>query len=438
MPLPDKFFHERENHFDVRYFRQRLDQPAVLGSLRLLFREFSQVMSGNGIPFFLMHGTLLGWYWNRGILPWDSDIDVGVAAASLALLDELAPRLGHPRCVLEVNPHYVDRRSLNRSPAEDREPNRIDARFIDRETGLFIDITGFADAGAGLVASKCPHVFPAACIFPLRPSRFEGVETFVPRNVIPLLHCEYGDRCTKRVRFNGYRWDRQSGAWLEEPDLAGRSRPASAASTDTAPAGDARETRRSLLSGSPFESVAKRDGANLLPLQYYRRTVASWPAWKKLMPVRDEADAPLPFGSASGQLCGEVLFTKLLDPATGRTFWAKRQVPPSAREHSLELGLCEELVRLDLKGACVPEFSCEQHGLVFPFREELFAGTVVHLCNVRQFFSLEELRSIEIFAGTVVDHPTLGKATIAELTDFQTVRTSAGLTFIDFTLWPGF
>ena len=33
-----------------------------------------------------MHGTLLGWYWNRKVMPWDSDLDVMVSEKSLHFL----------------------------------------------------------------------------------------------------------------------------------------------------------------------------------------------------------------------------------------------------------------------------------------------------------------------------------------------------------------
>lgn len=438
MPAPSKFFHEVERHYDSRFFHQTLGQAAVLGTLRLLFREFSCVMLSNRVTFFIMHGTLLGWYWNRSILPWDNDLDVSVPAESLAFLADFARRFRHQRYLLEVNPAHVNRLSMNRTPDEDREQNRIDARFIDRETGLFVDITGFTDVGGGRVASKCPHVFPSDYIYPLRPSRFEGAEAFVPYNVIPLLHREYGPACTKRVLFNGYAWDRNSSSWLLAESVLPRQRRAFTSVPDSIVPAGSETGEPASAPGRPFSWGRVRYSGNVLLEGLFRRTVACWPPWKRLVPVNDETDAPLPFGRESGQLCADVLFAKLRDQETGEAFWAKKYSPQPAKQLHLELGLYEELDKLDLGAAVLPLCLDNRFGLIFPFVEELYQGTAVHLCNVRQFFSPEELRSIGHFASIVVDHPAIGRATIAELTDFQTVRTATGLAFIDFTLWPIF
>lgn len=142
-----------------------------------------------GVRTWLMHGSLLGWWWNGSIFPWDSDLDFCVgeegvrelgtwwnmtvhsfSARELGLAlddDEYTHGWNHPRqgssseedimssmsepeglangewnrvveegkkYLLEVNPHYTDFSTSDKH-------NVIDARWIDTATGLFIDIT---------------------------------------------------------------------------------------------------------------------------------------------------------------------------------------------------------------------------------------------------------------------------------------------------------
>ncbi|KAI9717924.1 MAG: hypothetical protein M1812_004451 [Candelaria pacifica] len=88
----------------------------------------------------LLHTTKL----EHKILPWDSDVDVQVSESSMHILANYYNMTVHryetlkfPQgrtYMLEINPHYVKR------GIEDRL-NVIDGRWIDTETGMFIDIT---------------------------------------------------------------------------------------------------------------------------------------------------------------------------------------------------------------------------------------------------------------------------------------------------------
>ena len=78
------------------------------------------------------------------ILPWDSDIDVQVSETTIAYLAKYynmteyhfsIPEIEAGRnYLLEINPHYTIR------GIEDKL-NVIDGRWIDTDTGLFIDIS---------------------------------------------------------------------------------------------------------------------------------------------------------------------------------------------------------------------------------------------------------------------------------------------------------
>ena len=117
-------------------------------------------MADLGAETWLMHGTLMGWWWNRKvgysflldqlvltrtqILPWDSDIDVQMTVDTLQFLANFynmsifhyhLPGIAAGRdYMLEINPTFATEGPFDKL-------NMIDARWIDTETGLFIDIT---------------------------------------------------------------------------------------------------------------------------------------------------------------------------------------------------------------------------------------------------------------------------------------------------------
>jgi|SRR3569833_2009068 len=100
-------------------------------------------------------------------MPWDSDVDVQVTEASMYYLAAYynmsvfhyrTPRIPDGRdYMLEVNPHYKNREQTDKL-------NVIDARWIDTESGLFIDITTARynlthPEGEGMLSCKDGHEY---------------------------------------------------------------------------------------------------------------------------------------------------------------------------------------------------------------------------------------------------------------------------------------
>lgn len=86
--------------------------------------------------------------------------------------------------------------------------NVIDARFIDTRNGFYIDITGLSvkpntkklDDNM-LLGCKSPHFYRFADIFPLVRTTFEGIATWRPNNITPLLTSEYSARALNQNVF---------------------------------------------------------------------------------------------------------------------------------------------------------------------------------------------------------------------------------------------
>lgn len=223
-----KHFREagKHEHYDARFYAGEVEPARMAAILLGLLRAFGDAVRPLAVKPMLMHGALIGWAWNRKPLPWDRDVDLCMLAGELAALDGQAAALPYDRDrhLLDVNPNHVDPATRNRHPREKLEENKIDARFIDRATGLYLDVTALrpvpaADDGVLRVATKCPHVYRVADLLPLVASDLDGVPVHVPRDVPAVLVQEYGERVLERSVFRGWRFDRSRNAWVEGSDL---------------------------------------------------------------------------------------------------------------------------------------------------------------------------------------------------------------------------
>lgn len=163
----EKYFHEAElegsssgSHFDWRFFRRSTysdyEHKVILHRLTRAWLRFAR--SAN-LKTWLAHGTLLGWYWNGLNMPWDKDLDVQMTARSVLLLarnynqsivvdyTDNADVAGVHLYFIDVSPYFYNRTHGDGA-------NVIDARFIDVETGMYVDITALAITSDYEVAQK--------------------------------------------------------------------------------------------------------------------------------------------------------------------------------------------------------------------------------------------------------------------------------------------
>jgi phosphorylcholine metabolism protein LicD len=178
-------------------------QRDILHDLLASFDKFCRV---NNIEYWIAHGTLLGYFWGQRRLAWDDDVDVQTTLSGLYKLNtHNEERNG--KYLLDVNYNFRYRNY--------QKTNKIDARFIDTASGLFIDITGLAPLGNSktTIACKSPHSYLIRDIFPLREANFEGIATFVPNNWEKVLKEEYGPRALSDVSYQGYRFSNVTQAW---------------------------------------------------------------------------------------------------------------------------------------------------------------------------------------------------------------------------------
>jgi hypothetical protein len=172
-------------------------------------------------------------------------------------------------------------------------------------------------------------------------------------------------------------------------------------------------------------------------LAAYRRTVSSNAETKYLIEVRDDKDVPSQyrFGNECGDLCPEVIFYKLISCSSHKLFWGKKYCPP--KDSSLLVSF-ENAIYSDLKvrpfNTILPLEYHPEYGFIYEFNPELFGGLAVHYYERARLFNKDECREIEKFADTRPLNGRFRDLPYYFLTDFQTVRTSKGLTHIDFEM----
>jgi len=125
------------------------------------------------------------------------------------------PRIPEGRdYMLEVNPKYKVRDQSD-------VLNVIDARWVDTDSGLFIDITTVRKnythpAGPGILSCKDGHEYRESYIFPLRDTFFEGQAAKIPYAYSEVLAAEYGKGSLTNTRYQNHRFDEAKLEWIPE------------------------------------------------------------------------------------------------------------------------------------------------------------------------------------------------------------------------------
>ncbi|KAM7208487.1 LicD family domain containing protein [Naviculisporaceae sp. PSN 640] len=231
-PKEEKYFHEAGNtdqtaHYDIRFFKDLVPYEEHRMNLRLLIRSYLSVFRELGVETWLAHGTLLGWWWNGRIMPWDYDLDVQVSSATLFYLEEKFNRTEHQynyvdeltgkrktkTYLLDINPSH----KLPRLQGK----NIIDARWIDTANGMFVDITGISErepeSQPGIWSCKNFHRYRTRDLYPMRETEYEGVPATVPYNFDRILKEEYGVASLVTTEWQGHRWSADLKEWIKIP-----------------------------------------------------------------------------------------------------------------------------------------------------------------------------------------------------------------------------
>ncbi|RLV95756.1 Protein MNN4 [Spathaspora sp. JA1] len=138
-------------HYDWRFMNEPINKtPKLAMSIHSLLHGWLKFTNTYNLNTWVAHGSLLGWYWNGMQFPWDGDVDVQMPIADL---HKLAQSFNQSVVVdfgndldtgIRYGRYFIDVTSSISQRAKGNGKNNIDARFIDMDTGLYVDITGLA------------------------------------------------------------------------------------------------------------------------------------------------------------------------------------------------------------------------------------------------------------------------------------------------------
>lgn len=211
-------------HYDWRFFSdalfylkdgwskaERVERTNII--LERLLRNWSRFAEEKGIVTWIMHGPLLSWYWDGLMFPFDVDIDIQMPISELIRLSQNYnqtlvvenPSEGYGRFLIDVGTYIHNR-------GESETGNHIDARFVDVDLGIYIDITALAksrfdlpddykkqpivvkekgDYDAEVYNDRRKHFYTLPQLGPLSYSMMGGVPVYVPNQIEARLRWEY-------------------------------------------------------------------------------------------------------------------------------------------------------------------------------------------------------------------------------------------------------
>ena len=266
---PPKYFYEgklikREanfalgGHYDWRFMDGIINNtPKLSVSIHQLIKSWLRLTNQYGLSTWIAHGSLLSWYWNGMQFPWDTDIDVQMPIEDLHKLarnfnQSMIVDFGNNESELKFGRYFLDVSNILSQRTRGNGNNNIDARFIDVETGLYIDITGLAISesrapvrynslldGSGLERSsrdatitqtqrnqylqayncRNNHFSRLSELSPLRLSMVEGEFSYVPSEFETILKIEYGEKSMANVDFKGYVYLPKLRMWVKKSPI---------------------------------------------------------------------------------------------------------------------------------------------------------------------------------------------------------------------------
>ncbi|EGW35751.1 uncharacterized protein SPAPADRAFT_53912 [Spathaspora passalidarum NRRL Y-27907] len=236
------------DHYDWRFFSGVMYGTTELElTLHRMIRAWLSFTRKTGITTWIAHGSLLSWYWNGLAFPWDNDIDVQVPILDLHKLSleynqtlvVEDPEDGYGRYFLDCSTFITQREKGNGQ-------NNIDARFIDIDTGLYIDITALAVSNTEppkdyeemlpytfqkneedytaqnsllqLYNCRNNHFSSYEELSPLIKTSVEGEIGYIPQRYPSILAREYPTGMTSH-RFLGHIFVPRLRLWVKEEDL---------------------------------------------------------------------------------------------------------------------------------------------------------------------------------------------------------------------------
>lgn len=244
-PLKDAGWHYEWRFFNgaLRYKKDNWNPDELLIREKILLdrilRNWFRFANEKGIISWIAHGPLLSWYWDGLLFPFDEDIDIQMPAEELTRFSKLYNQTLVIEDITEgFGKFLIDCSTFIHHRSKTENENHIDARFIDIDTGLYIDITGLgisedpapdkyqemialAEAeGSPRPVYNCrnAHFYSYDELLPLRFTMMGGVPLYVPNKIAELLKDEYSLGMTS-YSYNGFYFVDAISLWIHQLKL---------------------------------------------------------------------------------------------------------------------------------------------------------------------------------------------------------------------------
>jgi hypothetical protein len=215
MPF-DRFYLTGVRYEKVPYFnlsssskipKKPMSIQEKLDTFREMFRAWSSWADDHQVPYWLSENTLVGWWWGRKHLPWEDHFEIQASVKIIPFLTNFNQSLIQNRYLLDVN-RFVTFRMGD-------VLNEIDAKFIDTETGLSIDIRTVSQISwqPDWVIDKRFHRTRVKKLACFRRAEFEGILTWIPVNTESLITAQYGDHIISSSVFKDFYFSKVENAW---------------------------------------------------------------------------------------------------------------------------------------------------------------------------------------------------------------------------------
>ncbi|KGQ87619.1 hypothetical protein MEU_03929 [Candida albicans P37005] len=216
-------------HYDWRFFNGKLrDGARTAIILERLLRNWFRFTEKYGVVSWIAHGPLLSWYWNGAIFPYDNDLDVQMPIKQLARLGELYNqtlvvedlREGFGKYLIDVGT-FIHNRDIS------NDGNHIDARFIDVDTGVYIDITGLSNVLVNRASrydgrdihDRRKHFYKLNDLAPVKLSMLNGVPCYISNHIVQNLKREYRSGISRK-QYQDYIFSNKLNIWVHTSVLA--------------------------------------------------------------------------------------------------------------------------------------------------------------------------------------------------------------------------
>lgn len=150
----------------------------LIENLKMLHYMSEQI----DIPFVLLHGGLIGWYWNKKLLPWDTDIDISILEpekyetwlkthpiTSHTLFQKNSVNDKEFQTFYKISDDFV-------AYIDTKPDHHIESRIMHEPTGIYTDIT---------------YLYPKDDVYIMKANKRHlwGGHTYEKRQLLPLQNC---------------------------------------------------------------------------------------------------------------------------------------------------------------------------------------------------------------------------------------------------------